>query len=1094
MEKNHALMYHGQEEEIEFLRELIQASPQVIYVYNQLTNRLEYASGNLQAILGFTMEELQAMPNSLWDVVHPDDLPVVNAHVQKMKKGEDGTPVSSTIRLRHKRGHFIWVNTVDQFFKRQADGLVSKTIGFASDVTSIIEASKALESSNRANLFLLKSSKILSDVSASHKETLQKLSEYASAHFEAVCHISIVALGDNVVKSIALHHSNPSVRQSFDNLFKQEIIKVGESVVGNAIGSGSENFELQASEATKVRVRKMDPLIIPESLISCPLQGGHRVLGALTMIRLESQPIFTETDLIQIRKLTENAALFLDNALMRESQKMELELRRITQIELHYANNINNFLLNISRILSNFQIDADETLQLVTQTVALHFNAFCVVYLNDFEQNTVVPKTYFHKDSEVRDALKRAFSESELENGLNAAHYAMRKSAPFIVKEVSEFKPKSGTIDSHLFPKSYGFWPLKGRQAVGAICLCRPYSEAAFTDDELERAENLANYMSIFLENVLLHGRQQLEIERRKQAEQRIEKSEANIRSILNAVPINISRVSRDLKYKFLNDAYSRMGYNPDEYVGQPITSIIGEATVNRISSKIEKVLEGQSLSYDEHVLMSNGTDRYFSVVMAPDRGEDGEIVGFYSCTVDRTEKVETQMELAISEERYRSVLLNSGDAFCFFRLTGEILDVNVFATTLLDYSREELLSMRINQIDFNWNTPIYFQRLEKVISDTPITIDTLVYRKDGTPIPVEVRFVKRMEHEQIMIQALVRNRTDKYEQEQRLSKSEERLRVLIDNVDDIIITLDWEGTILSINKPQQGHILEETIGSNIYIGMEEEVRDKMQKCMRVAKETGQPFELLMRHRGPDGTIEWYLTHYCPVEGGQMLVCVSRIITHLKESELQVMNGMTLGQEQERKRLGAELHDGVGQILSAISLELSQMGKSLSSIEETQSQLVELSNRVTEAIHEVRNISHDLMPSVLESFGLEEAVREVCRNMQDRTGIKIQFNPIDLQPKYLESIETHVYRISQELILNGVKHAHCSKMYVSLIDDEDVISLTVEDDGIGFDASKSPNGIGLKNISSRVSILRGTLSVESSNTSGTLIHVELPKL
>jgi signal transduction histidine kinase len=275
---------------------------------------------------------------------------------------------------------------------------------------------------------------------------------------------------------------------------------------------------------------------------------------------------------------------------------------------------------------------------------------------------------------------------------------------------------------------------------------------------------------------------------------------------------------------------------------------------------------------------------------------------------------------------------------------------------------------------------------------------------------------------------------------------------------------------------------------------MEEEVKERMKKCMLVAKETGQAFELLLRHRGPDGTIEWYLTHYCPVEGGQMLVCVSRIITHLKESELQVMNGMTLGQEQERKRLGAELHDGVGQILSAISLELSQMGKSLASLEEIQSQLVELSNRVTEAIHEVRNISHDLMPSVLESFGLEEAVREVCRNMQERTGIKIQFNPIDLQPKYLESIETHIYRISQELILNGVKHAHCSKMYVSLIDDEDVISLTVEDDGIGFDTSKSSNGIGLKNISSRVSILRGTLSVETSNTSGTFIHVELPKL
>jgi len=1092
MEKNHAPIHQGLEEEIEFLRELIQASPQVIYVYDQLSNRLEYASGNLKAILGFSIEELQAMPNSLWDVVHPDDLPAVNAHVLKMKKGEDGTPVSSTIRLRHKGGHFIWVNTVDQFFKRQADGVVSKTIGFASDVTSIIEASNALESSNRENLFLVKSSKILSGVSANHKETLQKLTEYASAHFEAVCHISILELGDNVVKPIALHHSNRSVRHSFGNLFKQEIIKVGESVVGNVIGSGLEHFELQVSEETKARANSIDPLIVPESYVCCPLQGGSRVLGAVTMVRLENQPIFTETDLLQIRKLTENVALFLDNALMRESQKMELELRRITQIELHYANNINNFLLNISQILSNFQVGTDQTLQLVTQTVALHFNAFCVVYLNEIEQNTVVPKTYFHKDTEVREALKRAFSENELENGLNAAQYVMRKSEPFVVKEVTEFKPKVGTIDSHLFPKSYGFWPLKGREAVGAICLCRPFSEAAFTDDELERAENLAHYMSIFLENILLHGRQQLEIERRKQAEQRLEKSEANLRSILNAVPINISRISKDLKYTFLNDAYSRMGFNPEEYVGQYIQSIIGIDAVHRLRPKFEMVLQGKTLSYEEHVSMTNGENRFFNVVMAPDIQEEGDIIGFYACTVDKTERVEAEKELAISEERYRSLLLNSGDAFCLYRFSGEILEVNDFATALLGYTKDELLKMKINQIDRGWDTPIYIERFEKVKPDTPVTVDAMVHHKNGSQIPVEVRFVKRIENGEVLVQSLVRNRTEKYEQEQKLKKSEERLRVLIEHVDDTIITCDWEGTVLSINRTQQGHTEAEVIGS-IYLGMDEDEQNKLKQNMLSAKETGLPFEFITCHRGADGTDEWYSIHYCPVEGDQMLVGVVRLITHLKESELNVMNGMILGQEQERKRLGAELHDGVGQILSSIALELSQMLQATSH-QETKSQLREVNKRVSEVINEVRHISHDLMPSVLESFGLEEAIREVCRNIQNRTEIAFQFNAIDIQRNYPRTLETHVYRISQELISNGVKHAHCSKMYISIIDDGDVISLTVEDDGIGFDTSISSNGIGLKNIKSRVSILRGTLSVESSNTSGTLIHVELPKL
>jgi len=233
---------------------------------------------------------------------------------------------------------------------------------------------------------------------------------------------------------------------------------------------------------------------------------------------------------------------------------------------------------------------------------------------------------------------------------------------------------------------------------------------------------------------------------------------------------------------------------------------------------------------------------------------------------------------------------------------------------------------------------------------------------------------------------------------------------------------------------------------------------------------------------------------YCPVKDADILVAVSRNITHIKESELHLMNGITKGQEQERKRLGAELHDGVGQLLSSIALEVSQLKNESLGADEMQTALRNISQRVTHAIDEIRSISHDLMPGLLENFGLVEAIKGVCRNIQARTGIHFHLDAVDIEPVYTPEIEVNLYRIVQELVNNVVRHAHCTRVYINLIDHSDMLSLSVEDDGLGFDLNKKHEGIGLGNIRSRVSILGGHVSVESSSTSGTLVHIEIPKI
>ena len=144
-------------------------------------------------------------------------------------------------------------------------------------------------------------------------------------------------------------------------------------------------------------------------------------------------------------------------------------------------------------------------------------------------------------------------------------------------------------------------------------------------------------------------------------------------------------------------------------------------------------------------------------------------------------------------------------------------------------------------------------------------------------------------------------------------------------------------------------------------------------------------------------------------------------------------------------------------------------------------------------VKEVRNISHDLMPDVLEGFGLKEALNQTCSNLQDRTGISVSYNHIDVEPRYDPAIEVNLYRITQELLNNIQKHAESKRVYVSLMDHGDTLSLTVEDDGVGFDTESKMNGIGLRNVHSRVNMIKGVIDVESANNSGTLINIEVPK-
>ncbi|WP_026904167.1 tetratricopeptide repeat protein [Pedobacter glucosidilyticus] len=212
-----------------------------------------------------------------------------------------------------------------------------------------------------------------------------------------------------------------------------------------------------------------------------------------------------------------------------------------------------------------------------------------------------------------------------------------------------------------------------------------------------------------------------------------------------------------------------------------------------------------------------------------------------------------------------------------------------------------------------------------------------------------------------------------------------------------------------------------------------------------------------------------------------------------KQQELMVKE-ILLAEERERRRIASDLHDGVGQTLSAALMNLHSLVSKINLQDKQQSLFAEKTlSLLNESYDEMRSISHQMVPNALIKSGLTTAVREFI-NKIDEQKLKISLETEGLDEKLDENIETAIYRIIQEAVNNVVKHAKASKLSIQIFKDTQGISLTIEDNGIGFNVKEvnQTSGIGLKNIQNRVHALKGNLEYDSRFGSGTLVNIYIP--
>ncbi len=213
------------------------------------------------------------------------------------------------------------------------------------------------------------------------------------------------------------------------------------------------------------------------------------------------------------------------------------------------------------------------------------------------------------------------------------------------------------------------------------------------------------------------------------------------------------------------------------------------------------------------------------------------------------------------------------------------------------------------------------------------------------------------------------------------------------------------------------------------------------------------------------------------------------------EKQLTATEAILKGEEQERSRLAKDLHDGLGGMLSGIKYSLNNMKENMIMVPADVQAFEHSIHLLDNSISEMRRVAHNLMPESLLKFGLDEAVKDFCKEMGRNGVLKVVYQSFGLKDKSIDrSLSVTIYRIVQELLNNIVKHAHATQAIVQLSASENQLTITVEDDGKGMEADvlKTAQGIGWKNIRSRVDYHKGTINMQSTPRKGTSIFIEFP--
>lgn len=274
-----------------------------------------------------------------------------------------------------------------------------------------------------------------------------------------------------------------------------------------------------------------------------------------------------------------------------------------------------------------------------------------------------------------------------------------------------------------------------------------------------------------------------------------------------------------------------------------------------------------------------------------------------------------------------------------------------------------------------------------------------------------------------------------------------------------------------------------------------EDLKIKYQTAEKDAEITNQKSELLKRNVlvfGLAGLLLLAFIYYKNYQNKQKVKLQKEILYQQDLATKAVMKA----EDDERKRMALHLHDGIGTLLSAINMNINVLEDFKEDEQQFSTVLTKTKSILDDAITDVRDLSHQIMPNMLIKNSLSNALRDLIEKTNSPK-LKILLNMEGLKDDIDQNIQVVIYRIIQECINNIIKHADAQSVKISILQNDHSIYINIIDDGKGFDPlakSVKSEGMGLENIKSRIEFLKGDIKIQSVSEKGTDIQVEIPFL
>jgi len=526
-------------------------------------------------------------------------------------------------------------------------------------------------------------------------------------------------------------------------------------------------------------------------------------------------------------------------------------------------------------------------------------------------------------------------------------------------------------------------------------------------------------------------------------------------------------------------------------------------------------VRSGRPFRFEQRIVRPDGEVRVVDTAGEPALVAGSRTVALRGICYDVTERKRAEEELKRSEQRFRLFLESVRDyAIVMMDPDGAVSTWNAGAERVLGWRAEDVVGRSHACFYADPDRAAGRPAANLRIAERFGWVEEEGWRVRSTGARfwanVTIAAVRDADGQLLGYAKIVRDLTERRRAEDALRDREQLLEAMFDRTASGIALLDAAGRFVRVNRRfeqlsgyQAGELFGSTLdaltdpadqpqGRELVSDLLASRRESVQSETRLRRKDGSPVWVLGTMAvipDPDGTPRHVITI---MEDISALRQVQEQL-QANRQELRALSQMLLSaQEAERARLARELHDQIGQALSAVRMSLEAQLRPQRSERRNSGPLQESMTVVERAIEQVRSLSFDLRPALLDDLGLAAAVAAYCKRQARRGGLALELDADGVTGTVPKDVATACFRIAQEAVANTLRHADATKLGVRLCGDAHTLELLVEDDGIGFDpADRKGTGadfpLGLLGMRERAELVGGTVSVDSALGQGTRV-------